>query len=82
MTPDLEHVRTHCPCGKPVALEWHEKRDGLMDGHGQAKNLIERFLAPLYFHDETRRWFCSARCSLFWHQYAWHPFQQHLGRAA
>lgn len=74
---ELERVRSHCPCGNALHLVEHEIREGVMDGRGRAKRLIKRFWQALYFHAATDRGFCSARCSLFWHQYFTVPFAEH-----
>lgn len=75
----LERIRSRCPCGSSVELEEHEKRTGLMNGHGIAKTLEKRFFQSRYFHEVTDRSFCSAGCALRWSEWAWKPYQAHVG---
>jgi len=74
---ELEHIRSHCPCGAPVALEQHVFGEGLLNGHGVPHKITKVYWAPKYHHDASGRWFCSASCSLQWHETFWRRVNEH-----
>jgi hypothetical protein len=66
--PDPAGIISKCPCGREFEVYIHVRQEGLLDGKGNAAIEIP-YQQSLRFCAITQRSFCSAECSLRWHNF-------------